>query len=213
MLDKNFLSRVLRYYVLLILIEKTKNALLLSLNVCMTTRFIATARDQLMQAERCLTKVVTPSTKLSIQALDVIPKSLSEPEISKEKMGSGQTYSKHFIPLESSPEIFTELAHSLGLSVSLEFQDVLSLDDAELIGLLPRPAYGLILVFPTTETYEKKVENEDAKLENFQTTTQSDDVVFFRQTINNACGLYAILHAVCNGQARNKIGGNESDGR
>ncbi|USP76366.1 RING-6 protein [Curvularia clavata] len=120
-------------------------------------------------------------------------------------MGSGQTYSKHFIPLESSPEIFTELAHSLGLSVSLEFQDVLSLDDAELIGLLPRPAYGLILVFPTTETYEKKVENEDAKLENFQTTTQSDDVVFFRQTINNACGLYAILHAVCNGQARNKI--------
>jgi ubiquitin carboxyl-terminal hydrolase L3 len=124
----------------------------------------------------------------------------------KESTDSGQTYSKHFIPLESSPEIFTELAHNLGLSVLLEFQDVLSLDDADPLALLPRPVYGLILVFPTTEAYEQRVEQEDAKVESFQESKQNDDVVFFKQTINNACGLYAILHAVCNGHARKTIG-------
>lgn len=120
-----------------------------------------------------------------------------------------QTYSRHFVPLESSPEIFTELAHKLGLSASLEFQDVLSLDNTDLLGLLPRPAYGLILVFPTTEAYEKRVRYEDGQLESSQGSEQSGDVVFFKQTINNACGLYAILHATCNGEARKKIG--ESD--
>lgn len=30
-------------------------------------------------------------------------------------------------------------------------------------------------------------------------------VMWFRQTINNACGLYAILHAISNGEARKYI--------
>lgn len=121
---------------------------------------------------------------------------------------SAQTYSKHFIPLESSPEIFTELAHNLGLPASLEFHDVLSLDDPELLGMLPRPVYGLILILPTTEAYEKRVQDEDIKLESLQGAKQNGDVVFFTQTINNACGLYAILHAVCNGPVRERIGVN-----
>ena len=29
--------------------------------------------------------------------------------------------------------------------------------------------------------------------------------MWFRQSINNACGLYAILHAISNGEARNHI--------
>jgi hypothetical protein len=29
--------------------------------------------------------------------------------------------------------------------------------------------------------------------------------MWFKQTINNACGLYSILHAVCNGEARKYI--------
>jgi len=115
-------------------------------------------------------------------------------------------YTKHFIPLESNPDVFTELAHKLGLSTSLVFEDVLSLDDPELLEFLPRPAFALILVFPTTDDYEKRVQDEDAKLEEFRTSGGADDLVFFKQTINNACGLYAILHAVCNGEARRRIG-------
>jgi hypothetical protein len=32
-----------------------------------------------------------------------------------------------------------------------------------------------------------------------------DDPLWFKQTINNACGLYAILHAITNGQAKDLI--------
>ncbi|KAI4709964.1 hypothetical protein J4E89_005195 [Alternaria sp. Ai002NY15] len=117
----------------------------------------------------------------------------------------GPVYTKHFIPLESNPDVFTELAHKLGLSTSLVFEDVLSLDDIELLGFLPRPAFALILVFPTTDDYEKRVQDKDATLEEFRTSGGAGDVIFFKQTINNACGLYAILHAVCNGEARRYI--------
>jgi ubiquitin carboxyl-terminal hydrolase L3 len=111
---------------------------------------------------------------------------------------------KHFIPLESNPEVFTELIHKLGLPDSLCFQDVLSLDDAELLAFIPRPAYALVLVFPTKDGFEKKVEEEKTRLEDRE-RPGPDDVVFFKQTINNACGLYAILHAACNGEARKMI--------
>ena len=34
---------------------------------------------------------------------------------------------------------------------------------------------------------------------------EEEPVIWFRQTINNACGLYAILHAISNGEARKYI--------
>jgi ubiquitin carboxyl-terminal hydrolase L3 len=117
-----------------------------------------------------------------------------------------QTYRKHFIPLESNPDVFTELIHKLGIEQSLSFQDVLSLDDPELLSFLPRPVHALILVFPTTEAYERRIKVEDLEANDYLEGAEEGSVVFFRQTINNACGLYAILHAVCNGDARNSHG-------
>ncbi|KAF2265531.1 ubiquitin carboxyl-terminal hydrolase, family 1 [Lojkania enalia] len=121
-----------------------------------------------------------------------------------------QVYRKHFIPLESNPEIFTELIRKLGVSESLEFQDVYSLDEPQLLALIPRPVHALILVFPTTERYEKRIASEEAEAEDYNTSGADEDVVFFKQTIDNACGLYAILHAVSNGDARKYIEGGSS---
>lgn len=124
----------------------------------------------------------------------------------KDPISLGSTaYRKHFIPLESNPLVFTELIHRLGIPKSLEFQDVLSLDDPDLLGFLPRPAYALILVFPTTEAYETRIKDEDSRLQPDGSNKAESDVLFFKQTINNACGLYAILHAACNGEARSEI--------
>jgi ubiquitin carboxyl-terminal hydrolase L3 len=109
----------------------------------------------------------------------------------------------HFIPLESNPDVFTELIHKLGVSKSLCFQDVLSLDDPDLLAFLPRPADALVLVFPTTDAYKKRVSQISGALAG---SGAEKDVVYFKQTINNACGLYALLHAVCNGDARKKMG-------
>ncbi|ORY06403.1 ubiquitin C-terminal hydrolase L3 [Clohesyomyces aquaticus] len=115
-------------------------------------------------------------------------------------------YRKHFIPLESNPEVFTELIHKLGVSQSLCFQDVLSLDDPELLAFLPRPAFASVLVCATTDAYNKRCEEEEARLGAYEGCGEDDDFVFFKQTINNACGLYGILHAVCNGNTRKSIG-------
>ncbi|KAF2731919.1 ubiquitin C-terminal hydrolase L3 [Polyplosphaeria fusca] len=110
-----------------------------------------------------------------------------------------ETYRKHFIPLESNPDVFTELVHKLGVSPTLAFHDVYSLDDADLLAIVPRPVYALVLVFPTTDSYKKRVAAAD------DGSSHGSPVVFFEQTINNACGLYALLHAICNGKARTFI--------
>jgi ubiquitin carboxyl-terminal hydrolase L3 len=111
-------------------------------------------------------------------------------------------YTKHFIPLESDPEVFNLLIHQLGVSEKLSFREVLSLND---VASFPRPALALILVFPTSEAYEAHRSAEDADRQEY-TGSHADGTVWFKQTINNACGLYAILHAVCNGDAANSIG-------
>ncbi|KAF2622336.1 cysteine proteinase [Macroventuria anomochaeta] len=99
-----------------------------------------------------------------------------------------------------------QVDRKLGISKSLCFQDVLSLDDPELLRFLPRPVHALILVFPTTEAYERRIKVEDFESKNYPDGSDDEDVVSFRQTTNNACGLYAILHAVCNGDVRNSFG-------
>lgn len=115
-------------------------------------------------------------------------------------------YRKHFIPLESNPEVFNELIHKLGVAVSIAFRDVFSLQEAEFLQLIPSPAYALILVFPTTSAYEKRCAAEDAEAQAYGGLGESESVTFYKQSINNACGLYAILHAISNGAARNYIG-------
>ena len=117
---------------------------------------------------------------------------------------SANRYRKHFIPLESNPEVFTQLSHNLGASSSLRFQDVLSLEEP---ALFPRPALALILIFPTPPTYEDQKAKEEATDEECMEVGDEEDILWFKQTINNACGLYAILHALCNGDARSLIRG------
>ncbi|KAI3328113.1 ubiquitin carboxyl-terminal hydrolase, family 1 [Xylariaceae sp. AK1471] len=111
-------------------------------------------------------------------------------------------YKKHFIPLESNPSLFTQLIHKLGVSAALSFHDVWSLDDPELLSLVPRPVLAFIIVFPTTSDYEDRLAKENALRENYALHGESKDAIWFKQTINNACGLYGILHAVANGRAR-----------
>jgi ubiquitin carboxyl-terminal hydrolase L3 len=112
------------------------------------------------------------------------------------------TTTKHYIPLESNPEVFTHLINKLGVH-GLEFHDIYSLDD---LSLVPRPVLALILVFPTTQAFERELAKEEAVRQEYVGSGDGEDVVWFRQTINNACGLYGILHAVCNGKARSFVG-------
>lgn len=106
---------------------------------------------------------------------------------------------------ENNPEVMTSLVRELGLSPTLQWHDVFSLTEPSLLEFLPRPAVALLLVFPVTETYEKFRREEDAPKEHYSGSGPGEEVVWFKQTIRNACGLIGLLHSITNGAAREQI--------
>lgn len=96
------------------------------------------------------------------------------------------------VPLESSPEVFTKFARQLGLSNEVEFHDIYSLTETELLGLLPRPIKALILLFPLNDYFESL--RFDSNIDN------DASVIWFKQTVRNTCGMYAIFHSLANNQ-------------
>lgn len=100
----------------------------------------------------------------------------------------------------------TSLTHTLGLSPSLSFHDVFSIDDPSLLSFIPRPALALLLVFPVSKTYEEFRVKEDKDRVEYTGKGSEEPVIWYKQTIRNACGLIGLLHAVSNGGARGLVG-------
>jgi ubiquitin carboxyl-terminal hydrolase L3 len=97
------------------------------------------------------------------------------------------------------------LVYKLGLSNKLGFQDVFSIDDPDLLAFVPRPAHALLLIFPVSDTYEKFRTAEDEDKTDYSGSGPQEPVVWYKQTIGNACGLIGLLHGVSNGPARSHI--------
>ena len=108
--------------------------------------------------------------------------------------------SKRVIPLESNPTLFTELAYQLGLSPLLQFHDVYSLTEPDLLAMLPTPIYAIILLFPLSPNYEKYRQQQDnnSSQQNVPKYDNNNEIEWFKQTIGNGCGLYALLHILTN---------------
>jgi len=103
-----------------------------------------------------------------------------------------------WIPLESNPEVMNEWARIAGLlTEDAQFEDVYGLDN-ELLSLVVQPVKAIILVFPITPSIEEKRIKEDAKLKREGQHLLDERLVFIPQTIPNACGTIALLHAVAN---------------
>lgn len=114
---------------------------------------------------------------------------------------------KTFIPLENNPEIFNPLIHDLGVSTDMSFHDVYSLDEPSLLSLVPRPAHSLIFITPGPMYYSVRKDDgieEDQPL-TYEKAGDEEPVFWFKQTIGNACGLIALLHAVANGDVRRHV--------
>lgn len=102
--------------------------------------------------------------------------------------------------MESDPQIFTSLMHNMGVPRSFKFVDIWSLESDQLDNIrigIQNPIEALILVLPDCPAYaEQKIEHVAPK----------GDVLWLQQTINNACGLYAILHCICNSLGTEQVG-------
>ncbi|XP_037049589.1 ubiquitin carboxyl-terminal hydrolase-like [Bradysia coprophila] len=101
-----------------------------------------------------------------------------------------------WIPLQSNPEILSAYLRKLGVPRGWNIVDVLGLDE-ELLNQVPRPVAALILLFPLSEKYEQHRSAEDEKLK-ANTPVYPNDLFYMKQTINNACGTCALIHAVSN---------------
>jgi len=101
-----------------------------------------------------------------------------------------------WIPLPSNPEILTKYLRNLGVSEDWSVVDVLGLDP-ELLEFVPKPVKALILLFPCSDKYEQHRLAEDAKLKE-NIPEYPKDLFYMKQTVHNACGTCALIHAISN---------------
>ncbi|KAK5663421.1 hypothetical protein OQA88_3850 [Cercophora sp. LCS_1] len=113
---------------------------------------------------------------------------------------------KQVTVLENNPEVMEALARKLGLSPDLTFHDIYTLDEAELKHH-PGTALALITILPLTPTWKADREKEDAAGmgEDYHRPGSNSPIIWFEQTIRDACGSIALLHAAVNGEGKKYI--------
>ncbi|KAI8475782.1 MAG: peptidase C12, ubiquitin carboxyl-terminal hydrolase 1 [Monoraphidium minutum] len=106
---------------------------------------------------------------------------------------------KKWLPLESNPEVMTEFAERIGLDTTQHaFYDVLGLDE-ELLAMVPQPVAAVLLLYPITSDTEAAAKADDERLAaEGAAAGHPGGVYYLKQTIGNACGTIAMLHAFGN---------------
>ena len=99
--------------------------------------------------------------------------------------------------LESNSEVITNYVKEIGFDTSnFVFQDLLSIDDWAQ-DMIPKPALGLLFIFPLSEGHRnhKFAEKEKYTLE---PQYKSPNLIFIEQTAMNACGTIGVFHILGN---------------
>ncbi|KAF1914517.1 hypothetical protein BDU57DRAFT_296692 [Ampelomyces quisqualis] len=112
---------------------------------------------------------------------------------------------KLFTVLENNPEVMNSLARSLGLDDSLSFFDIYSLTDPDLLAFIPRPVYALLVIIPLTPTWNEARQAEDKDKSEYEGKSEQEPVIWFKQTIGNACGSIGLVHSILNSEASDYI--------
>ncbi|TBU30706.1 cysteine proteinase [Dichomitus squalens] len=103
-----------------------------------------------------------------------------------------------WIPLESNPEVLTKWAVSAGLVESqAHFEDIYGLD-SELLALVSQPVKAVILLFPLNDACQQRRRQEDERIAGEGQPAIDPTIFWMKQTISNACGTMALLHALIN---------------
>ncbi|KAF9003071.1 ubiquitin carboxyl-terminal hydrolase [Cyathus striatus] len=103
-----------------------------------------------------------------------------------------------WIPLESNPEVFNTWAKKAGLLTSqFQFEDVYGFDE-DLLSLVPQPVQAIVLLFPIQPDTEARAKEEDEKIAKKGQPKIDKTIFWVKQTISNACGTIALIHALAN---------------
>lgn len=115
-------------------------------------------------------------------------------------MAAAPNYDGRWLPVESNPEMLNAYAAKLGLDTSAaRFADVLS-TEAWALDMLPRPVHALIVLFPIKPASEAFRAAEEAA--RAASPAPHASTFFVTQTIPNACGTIALVHALANSCAQ-----------
>lgn len=110
------------------------------------------------------------------------------------------TNDSRWLPLESNPDSFNRWSASLGLDTSsphgYRFADIWGLDP-DLLQFVKQPVKAVLMLFPVTPEYEAMRKEQDQQVLEHG-VEGVEDVIYFKQTIANACGTFALLHALAN---------------
>jgi len=113
---------------------------------------------------------------------------------------------KHFTVLENHPDVMNSLARALGLdTTAFSFHDVYSLADPDLLAFLPRPVLALLVIIPLTPTWREARIAEDGDKCEYEGKGAQEPVIWFKQTIGDACGSIGLLHCLLNSEAAHHI--------
>jgi len=108
---------------------------------------------------------------------------------------------QRWLPIESNPEVMNKFLHNCGLPEDKwAISDVYGLDEA-LLAMLPQPVLSLMLLFPINEKYEEYCGKQEETLKNTPQVIP-ESLYYMKQTISNACGTVAMIHAVANNRDR-----------
>ena len=112
---------------------------------------------------------------------------------------------KLFTVLENNPEVMNHLARSLGLDDTLSFYDIYSLTDPDLLAFIPRPVFALLVIIPLTPTWHEARSTEDKDKSEYEGKGENEPIIWFKQTIGNACGSIGLVHCLLNSEASEHI--------
>jgi ubiquitin carboxyl-terminal hydrolase L3 len=96
-------------------------------------------------------------------------------------------------PLESNPEIFSDLTHQMGLPSGWTFNEIYGFDE-DLLGFIPTPVLAVIC-----NLERLGLSREDDRARGNENLVK--DVGYYMKqngTLDNACGLIAVLHGIYN---------------
>jgi ubiquitin carboxyl-terminal hydrolase L3 len=112
---------------------------------------------------------------------------------------------KLFTVLENNPQVMDQLSRQLGLDDSLAFYDIYSLTDPDLLDFIPRPVFALLVIIPLTPAWNEARQTEDKDKGDYEGTGDVEPVIWFKQTIGNACGSIGLVHCLLNSGASEHI--------
>lgn len=156
---------------------------------------------ELTEATKNLKKVLEKLKQSSTESKkDAASPATTAPKADKKKIIRRKTW----LPLESDPALVNKYMWKMGVDESKwRFYDVWSFD-AQGLAHIPTPVLAVMLLFPVTQASEKARQDEEKTIKE-KKTEPPKGVYHVRQTVGNACGTIALLHAVMNNAEKLKF--------